>query len=117
ALNHFARAMRLNPLDPNAFSTQAGMASAHFFAGRYDEASLWAERSMQEQAGHTPPLRILAASSALASRLEDAHAAIARLRQLEPTFRMSDLRDRTALRRPQDLAMFAEGLRRAGLQE
>jgi adenylate cyclase len=95
ALNHFARAMRLSPLDPNAFSTHAGMASAHFFAGRYDEASSWAGRSLREQAGHTPPLRILAASSALAGRLEDAHAAIARLRQLEPAFRVSDLRDRS----------------------
>jgi TolB-like protein/DNA-binding winged helix-turn-helix (wHTH) protein len=117
ALNHFARAMRLNPLDPNAFSTQAGMASAHFFAGRHDEASSWAERSTREQAGHTPPLRILAASSALAGRLEDARAAIGRLRQLEPTFRISDLGDRIPLRRPQDLATFADGLRRAGLPE
>ena len=117
ALNHFARATRLNPLDPNAFSTQAGTASAHFFAGRYDEASLWAERSLREQAGHTPPLRILAASSALMGRLEDAHAAIARLRQVEPEFRTSDLRDRVPLCRPQDVATFAEGLRRAGLPE
>ena len=117
ALNHFARAMRLSPLDPNAFSTQAGAASAHLFAGRYDEASSWAERSLREQPGHTPPLRVLAASSALAGRLEDAHAAIARLRQLEPAFRISDLRDRTPLRRPQDLATLADGLRKAGLPE
>jgi tetratricopeptide (TPR) repeat protein len=117
ALNHFARAMRLNPLDPNAFSTQAGMASAHFFAGRYDEAASWAERSLQEQAGHTPPLRVLAASCALMGRLDKAHAAIARLRQLEPTFRISDIRDRTVLRRPQDLATLVDGLRRAGLPE
>ena len=117
ALNHFERAMRLSPLDLNAFSTQAGAASAHLFAGHYDEASSWAERSLREQPGHTPPLRVLAASSALAGRLEDAHAAIARLRQLEPAFRISDLRDRTPLRRPQDLATLADGLRRAGLPE
>ena len=117
ALNHFAQAMRLSPLDPNAFSTQVGAASAHLFAGRYDEAASWAQRSVREQAGHTPPLRILAASSALAGRLEDAHAAIARLRQLDPTLRISDLRDRIPLRRPQDLATLADGLRKAGLPE
>jgi tetratricopeptide (TPR) repeat protein len=117
ALNHFAQATRLSPLDPNAFSTQAGAASAHLFAGRYDEASSWAQRSLREQPGHTPPLRVLAASSALAGRLEDARAAIARLRQLEPAFRISDLRDRVTLRRPQDLATFADGLRKAGLPE
>jgi TolB-like protein len=117
ALGHFARAMRLNPLDPNAFSTQAGMASAHLFAGRYDEAASWAKQSLREQASHTPPIRVLAASSALAGRLDDAHAAIARLRELEPNFRISDLRDRTPLRRPQDLARLADGLRKAGLPE
>jgi TolB-like protein len=117
ALNHFAQATRLSPLDPNAFSTQAGAASAHLFAGRYDEACSWAQRSLREQPGHIPPLRVLAASSALAGRLEEAHAAIARLRLLEPAFRISDLSDRTPLRRPQDLATFADGLRRAGLPE
>jgi hypothetical protein len=79
--------------------------------------TVWAKRSLWEQPSHTPPLRILASSSALARRPEDAQAAIARLRQLEPAFRISDLRDRTHLHRPQDLATFADGLRKAGLPE
>ena len=113
ALNHFERAMRLSPLDPTRLARKPGRRPLISFAGHYDEASSWAERSLREQPGHTPPLRVLAASSALAGRLEDAHAAIARLRQLEPAFRISDLRDRgTPLRRPQDLATLADGLRR-----
>ena len=116
AISQLDRAMRLSPLDPHMFSMQCGTAFAHFLAGHYDEASSWAERSLGEQAAHSPALRILAASSALAGRLEDAHAAIARLRQLEPAFRISDLEDRIPLRGPH-LATLAHGLRKAGLPE
>ena len=116
AISQLDRAMRLSPLDPHMFSMQCGTAFAHFLAGHYDETSSWAERSLGEQAAHSPALRILAASSALAGRLEDAHAAIARLRQLEPAFRISDLEDRIPLRGPH-LATLAHGLRKAGLPE
>lgn len=39
AIEHFARAMRLSPLDPEMFRMQAGTALAHLFAGRFDAAS------------------------------------------------------------------------------
>jgi hypothetical protein len=62
-------------------------------------------------------LRVLAASYALGGRLEEAQRAIARLRQVDPTLRVSSVRDRVPLRRPEDVAKFAEGLRLAGLPE
>jgi hypothetical protein len=40
-----------------------------------------------------------------------------RLRALDPTLRISNVRDWLSIRRPDDLAVFAEGLRRAGLPE
>ena len=42
AIERFARAMRLSPLDPRASAARAGTAHAHFFLGRYDEAASWA---------------------------------------------------------------------------
>jgi hypothetical protein len=39
------------------------------------------------------------------------------LRQLDPALRISNLKDWLPLRRPEDLATFADGLRRAGLPE
>jgi hypothetical protein len=39
------------------------------------------------------------------------------LRQLDPALRISNLRDWLPIHRPEDLAMFADGLRRAGLPE
>jgi tetratricopeptide (TPR) repeat protein len=46
AIEHFARAVRLSPLDPEMFRMQAGTALAHFFAGRFDTASSWAEKAI-----------------------------------------------------------------------
>jgi hypothetical protein len=53
----------------------------------------------------------------LAGNVPQAQAACARLRELEPLLRVSNLRDVIAPYRPADLARFEEGLRRAGLPE
>jgi tetratricopeptide (TPR) repeat protein len=109
--------MRLSPLDPFVSAAQNGIALVHLCAGRYDEASSWAEKALREDPNYHPALRVFAASNALAGRLEDAQKAVARLREIDPTFRVSDLRDLTGLRRPVDFARYAEGLRKAGLPE
>lgn len=44
AIEYFAHAMRLSPLDPEMYRMQAGMALAHLFARRFDHASSWAKR-------------------------------------------------------------------------
>ena len=38
-------------------------------------------------------------------------------RQIDPTFRVSDFRRRFPFRRPEDIARWEEGLRKAGLPE
>lgn len=117
ALEHFARSMRLSPLDPFMYVTQNGIAVAHFCIGRDDEASSWAEKALLESPNYYLALRVLAASSALGGRLGDAQKAVARLREMDPSSRVSDLKDLTPLRRPEDIARYAEGLRKAGLPE
>jgi TolB-like protein len=118
AIEHEARAMRLSPLDPRLFAWQFHTAYAYLFTGRYDEAVAWAARSLRNQPNHLAPLRILAASHALAGRLDEAQKAMTRLRQLDPTLRISTLDDvLPPFRRAEDRARFVEGLRRAGLPE
>jgi hypothetical protein len=39
------------------------------------------------------------------------------LRELDPALRISNLRDWLPIHRPEDLAVFADGLRKAGLPE
>jgi hypothetical protein len=77
---------------------------------------LWAEKGLRQPNLSTGAARVAAASHALAGRLDQAHKAVTRLRQLDPTFRVSDLRQ-IPLRRPEDIARIEEGLRKAGLPE
>jgi tetratricopeptide (TPR) repeat protein len=117
AIAHFTQAMRLSPLDPEMYRMQAGMAAAHLFAGRFDEASSWAEKAFRDLPTFLIVVALIVASHAIAGRIEDARRAMHHLRQLDPTFRISNLRDYLPIRRPQDLAVFADGLRRAGLPD
>lgn len=117
AIDYFARAMRFSPLDPEMFRMQAGMALAHFFAGRFDAALSWAEKAYRELPSFLMVVGIIAASHALAGRSDEAQRAMRYLRQLDPALRVSSLSDWLPIRRPEDLATFAEGLRRAGLPE
>src|SRR5216683_3113067 len=118
AIERFARAMRLNPLDPRMSAIRSGTAHAHFFLGRYDEAVSWAAMALQDNPDYQPGLRIAAASNAMAGRLDEAHKAVARLRQLNPALRVSTLKDmRGPYRRAEDLSRYEEGLRQAGLPE
>jgi TolB-like protein/Flp pilus assembly protein TadD len=116
AIEHFARAMRLSPLDPHIVAMQAGTAFAHMLAGRYDEASCWAEKAMWAQ-NYLTPLRIAVASHALAGRLTDSRKALARLRELDPAASIASFVERAPLRRPEDLDRLESGLRRAGMPE
>ena len=118
AIERFARAMRLSPLDPLAVRMRNGTAYAHFFLGRYAEAASWAAMALQDNADYQPGLRIAAASNALAGRPEQAHKAVARLRLLNPTLSVSTLKDVLGpFRRAEDLLRYEEGLRQAGLPE
>jgi TolB-like protein len=116
AIDRFARALRLSPLEPQL--PASGTAHAHFFLGRYDEAASWAAMALQDNPDFQGGLRIDAASNAMAGRTEQARKAVARLRQLNPALRLSSLKDQLGpYRRAEDLARYQEGLRQAGLPE
>ena len=116
AISRFARALRLNPLGPFVIAVRAGISHAHFFLGSYDEAVSWAATALQDNPDFQPALRMDAAGNAMAGRLEHASQSIARLRQLNPKIRVSNLKDFLGpYRRAEDLSRYEEALRRAGL--
>ena len=118
AIERFARAMRLSPVDPLTMRMRSGTAYAHFLAHRYDQAASWAAMALQDNPDFQPGLRIDAASNAMAGRPDQAHRAMTRLRQLYPALRVSTLKDvQGPYRRAEDLLLMEEGLRRAGLPE
>jgi TolB-like protein len=113
-LNH---AVRLSPLDPEMFRMQIGMALAHFFAGHFETAADWAEKSLGNLPSLLPPVAVVAASHALSGRMDKATLAMQRLHELDPSLRISNLKDWLPIQRADDLARFADGLRLAGLPE
>jgi adenylate cyclase len=118
AIECYERAMRLSPLDPLAYDTYAGMGYAHFFTGHYDEAVFWARKATQEQPSWAAAWRAAAMAYALSDRIVEAREAIIRLREIDPGLRLSNLaRVTPPFRRPEDLARWTEGLRKAGLPE
>ena len=117
AVERFAHAMRLSPLDSEIYRMQAGTAMAHLLAGRFDVASSWAEKALRELPSFLIVVGIIAASHALAGRMDEARRAMQHLRQLDPALRLSNLKDWLPFHRPEDLATFADGLRKAGLPE
>src|SRR5499433_1515584 len=117
-IEHFERAMRLSPLDPLTYFVFTGMAYAHAFAGRYDEAVFWATKALHEQPNLATALRVAAMAYALSDRMVEARAAMASLREVDPALRLGNL-DRVAppFQRAEDRVRYIESLRKAGLPE
>jgi TolB-like protein len=114
ALGRLERARELSPLDPQSFSIWAGIAFAHFVAGRYAEALTSAEASLRDRPDFLLPNLIAASSAALAGKLGTAKKAMARVRVIDATLRLSNVEKVQAMR-PQDFARWSEGLRKAEL--
>jgi tetratricopeptide (TPR) repeat protein len=115
-IEHAAFAMRLSPLDSRMFAWQFSTALAHLLAARYDEAAAWAARSLHHHPNYMAPLRVAAASHALAGELDQAQAAMTRIREVDPSLRLATLDEvLPPIQRAADRALYVEGLRKAGL--
>ena len=117
AIEHFQQAIRLSPLDPRIFVSFNGLAYSYFFAGNYDEASVWADKAQRESPNHLFSHRIAMACQAMSGRVEEAREACSRVMKMDPTQRISNIRDRQPFRRDADVARLAEGFWIAGMPE
>jgi tetratricopeptide (TPR) repeat protein len=117
AIQHLTRATRLSPLDPLTFLAYGGIAWAHFFAARYDDMSSWAEKALLERPNYVQGMRMAAVGHALAGRLANAHEAMARMRQLDPELRVSNLKRVVGFFGADDFFRYVDGLRKAWLPE
>jgi len=87
AINRFEHAIRLSPLDSEMFRMQTGVALAHLIARRFDIASSWASKAFREVPVLVLPGAVIAASHALAGRMEEAFGAIQHLLKFNPALR------------------------------
>jgi adenylate cyclase len=117
ANEHFRQAIRLSPLDPRISIAFNGLAYSYFFAANYDEASMWAEKAKRESPNFLTGQRIAMACQAMSGRIDEAREACSRVMQMDPTQRISDIRERQPFRRDADVAKLAEAFRLAGMPE
>jgi TolB-like protein len=117
AIEQFHAALRLSPLDPRIFMAQAGLAHAHFFAGRNEDASTWAAAAIGQQPNFVIAQHIMMACHAMSGRAEEVRQAGVLALQLGPTLRISEFKDRAPFRRAEDIERMAQAFRIAGMPE
>jgi hypothetical protein len=90
---------------------------AHLLARRFDTACAWAEKAYRDVPLFVLSPCAIAASCALAGRMEEARRIMQDIRKLDPALRLSRLDDWIHFKHPEDAAIFIDGLRKAGLPE
>ena len=89
--------MRLNPLDPEIYLVEAGLACANFYLRRFEIALSWATKSLARQKNYGAALRIAMVSYAMLGRIADAQMMLARQREAgAPMTTISQIRKQIA---------------------
>jgi len=110
------RGIRLSPSDPRLFMWLPAVAGAHYQMRHYGEAVEAGRRSWSLNRNWPAGLTYVVAGLAQQGRIDDARAALAELRALDPSFAFV----RTTLRRlytdQAGLDHILDGLRKAGFE-
>ncbi len=115
ALESFAKAERLSPLDPFAFNMRIGFGLAYFSQGRYDDAIRYVQMVLDERPGLSWPYRDLAVYRASTGDLAGAVDALSKFTYLRPPMTLSSVSDSLKFMQGSLHDNYIEGLRRAGM--
>jgi adenylate cyclase len=115
AIVHSELALRMSPHDPQNAIFNVGLAAAHYLAGRFAEGIGCARKAVQLRSGWTPGYRIYCACLAQAGQLDEAHAALGRLKELQPDISIAWIEQNVPYQ-PGPMEKFLEGMRKAGLE-
>ena len=118
AIEQFYYALRLNPLDPQIYYLEAGLAQANFYLRRFEVALSWATKSMaHHKKNYVAPVRLAMASYAMLGRIADAQMMQARMRETGADLTISFRRKQIPFQRQEDVDLDLEALRIAGVPE
>jgi adenylate cyclase len=120
AIEALERAMRLSPLDPLGPGFKSTLAFAHSIAGRYEEAVEWADRALHEHPRFDPAMAAKVVSCAHLGRIDEAREWLKQRLELQPELTIAEWKTRggaVKFASPEILALYADGLRKAGLPE
>ena len=115
AIGHYARAMRLSPLDPGMSALIVGTGVAHAISGRYDEALAAAQRAILESPNFASGHRLMVIALGQLGRIEEAKLAARRMLELAPEFTVSRYLSVSPMKDPELRKRGAEIMRAAGV--
>lgn len=115
ALRRWEKYKRLAPLHPHAFFFDSARLVPLLMLKRHEEVDAAARQVTALHAGFTFPYKAWVSALGHLGRREEAMAARDRLVAMEPDFDLAKARERIPLARPEDLAHYLAGLRKAGL--
>jgi adenylate cyclase len=116
AIPHLELALRMSPHDPQNFRVHIGLATAHYMAGRFAEAVRFARTAAKLRPEFSGGQRIYVASLAEAGQIEEARAALDRLKELQPDVSIAWIEQNVPYGPGRPMAKYIEGLRKAGLE-
>ncbi len=118
AIPYFQRAIELSPYDPLRWAFYSYRALAHIFAREFEPASDWAQKATRVPNAHYWAFAHRASALGHLQRLEELRVAVDELLQRKPDFSCSFARRRLFyVKNPDQLHLYIEGLRGAGIPE
>ena len=117
ALRRVNQAIRLSPSDPHCFFFDMALIMPHLMSGDCASAVEAGRRAIELNPFFSSAYKGYLAALGWMHRPREAREVLDRLLALEPGFSIEAAVARSPLKRPEDIARYAEGLRRAGLRE
>jgi tetratricopeptide (TPR) repeat protein len=116
AIEQSRESIRLNPRDPQIYGRYQALTGAYFALGRYREALDAAGRVQRLRAEWIEAHTFIIASLAELDRLDEAQAALAAVRRLQPRYSVAYATRRHPYRDPEINSRLAAALRKAGVE-
>jgi adenylate cyclase len=117
AIDHFHRAMRLSPIDPEKGIALSGIGMSYLMLERFDEALKWGENALREMPNYGSSHRVVIGALVGLQRLDEARAAANRLMEAFPTYNLSLQREINPWRDQAFAERYLDALRAAGVPE
>lgn len=114
AIRELKVTLQLMPFEPIRHLTFIGIAGAHFQAGRYERAALWAREGVQACPESFWASRIVAAAAVHAGARAEARRVVRQIRRRDPELTVAEAREAWPFR-PDFMARLGDGLATAGL--
>ena len=117
AIEQIARAQSLSPHDPHAFFFDMALMMPYYLRRDFAMAATFGRRAVELNPGFTSTYKGYLATLGQLGQEQEAARIRARLLALEPAFSINDALQRSPMVLAEDRALYADGLRRAGLRE